>query len=122
MIHLTRCHQPSGPNLVYAETGRNVTLSIVAGRIIYCDGHFTNVDVHQVHCGLVAASAELQEKPAHDDLALDVPIVQLTRGEDLGAGAGNLLSRRTSNSPLFVERSASVIRLKLNRIYMMRSH
>lgn len=67
------------PNLVYAETGRNVTLSMVAGQVIYRDGQFTNVDVDQVHRDLVAASAELQEKTKHDDLALSTPIVQLTR-------------------------------------------
>src|SRR5690606_35738458 len=67
------------PNLVYAETGRNVVLSMVAGKVIYRDGKFTNVDVDEVHRALVAASAELQEKTAQDELALSTPIVQLTR-------------------------------------------
>jgi 5-methylthioadenosine/S-adenosylhomocysteine deaminase len=67
------------PNLVYAETGRNVTLSMVAGKIIYRDDRFSNVDVDQVHRELVAASSELQEKTAQDELALSTPIVQLTR-------------------------------------------
>jgi 5-methylthioadenosine/S-adenosylhomocysteine deaminase len=67
------------PNLVYAETGRDVVLSMVAGNIIYRDGRFTNVDITQVHRDLVAASAELQAKTTQDDLALATPIVQLTR-------------------------------------------
>ncbi len=67
------------PNLVYAETGRNVVLSMVAGKVIYRDGKFTNVDVDEVHQALVAASAELQEKTSKDELALSTPIVQLTR-------------------------------------------
>ena len=32
------------PNLVYAETGANVTLTMVAGQVIYADGEFPNVD------------------------------------------------------------------------------
>ncbi len=67
------------PNLVYAETGRNVTLSMVAGNIIYRDGHFANVDVAQVHRDVTAASAELQAATVDDELALGTPIVRLTR-------------------------------------------
>ncbi|CAN5768632.1 amidohydrolase [soil metagenome] len=67
------------PNLVYAETGRNVVLSMVAGKVIYRDGQFTNVDVDQIHRDIVDASAELQEKTARDEYALDTAIVQLTR-------------------------------------------
>ena len=67
------------PNLVYAETGRNVVLSMVAGKIIYRDEVFANVDIAQVHRDVVAASAELQEKTSRDDLAVTTPIVGLTR-------------------------------------------
>ena len=52
---------------------------MVAGKINDRESHFTNVDVDQVHRDLVAASAELQEKTANDDLTLSTPIVQLTR-------------------------------------------
>ena len=31
-------------NLVYAETGRNVRMTMVAGRVIYRDGVFTRID------------------------------------------------------------------------------
>ncbi len=67
------------PNLVYAETGRNVVMSMVAGNVIYRDGHFTSVDVAQLHRDVVAASAELQAATVDDELALSTPIVQLTR-------------------------------------------
>ena len=66
-------------NLVYAETGRNVTLSMVAGKVIYKDGQFTNVDVDEVHTRLLEASERLQTAVASDPLTDDLPIVQLTR-------------------------------------------
>lgn len=67
------------PNLVYAETGRNVTLTMVAGQIIYRDGQFTNIDFTEVHRDLQAASAELQHQTVADPSISDVPVVQLTR-------------------------------------------
>ena len=66
-------------NLVYAETGRNVVLSMVAGKVIYRDGTFTNVDVDEVHTRLLEASERLQTAVAADPLTEDLPIVQLTR-------------------------------------------
>ena len=66
-------------NLVYAETGRNVTLSMVAGKVIYRDGTFTNVNVNEVHSRLLEASERLQSAVAADPLTDALPIVQLTR-------------------------------------------
>ena len=37
------------PNLVAAETGRNVLMSMVGGRVIYRDGRFAHVDPADVH-------------------------------------------------------------------------
>jgi 5-methylthioadenosine/S-adenosylhomocysteine deaminase len=65
-------------NLVYAETGRNVTLSMVAGKVIYRDGQFTNVDVDEVHSRLLEASERLQSAVESDSLTNDLPIVELT--------------------------------------------
>ena len=66
-------------NLVYAETGRNVTLSMVAGRIIYRDGRFTNLDAERVHADLRAAAERLQRATAADEHTRELPIVDLTR-------------------------------------------
>lgn len=66
-------------NLVYAETGRNVALSMVAGKVIYKDGVFANVDVEKVHTRLLEASERLQAAVSSDPLTDDLPIVQLTR-------------------------------------------
>jgi 5-methylthioadenosine/S-adenosylhomocysteine deaminase len=65
-------------NLVYAETGRNVTLSMVAGRIIYRDGRFANVDADQVHRDVRAAAERLQRATAADERTRELPIVDLT--------------------------------------------
>jgi 5-methylthioadenosine/S-adenosylhomocysteine deaminase len=67
------------PNLVYAETGSNVTLTMVAGKIIYQDGRYANVDVAEVHMQLIEASERLQNRAAADPLTADLPIVRLTR-------------------------------------------
>jgi 5-methylthioadenosine/S-adenosylhomocysteine deaminase len=66
-------------NLVYAETGRNVTLSMVAGKVIYRDGRFANVDADQVHRDVQAAADRLQRATAADERTRDLPIVDLTR-------------------------------------------
>lgn len=67
------------PNLVYAETGRSVTMSMVAGSVIYEDGRFTNVDADEIHRQLLESSARLQEAAAADPITEETPIVQLTR-------------------------------------------
>jgi 5-methylthioadenosine/S-adenosylhomocysteine deaminase len=66
-------------NLVYAETGSNVVMSMVAGQVIYQNGEFTNVDRRTIAEQVKTASAVFQELVASDPAVKDVPIVQLTR-------------------------------------------
>jgi 5-methylthioadenosine/S-adenosylhomocysteine deaminase len=66
-------------NLVYAETGRNVALAMVAGKVIYRDGRFANVDADQVRRDVQAAADRLQQATAADERTRDLPIVDLTR-------------------------------------------
>jgi 5-methylthioadenosine/S-adenosylhomocysteine deaminase len=67
------------PNLVYAETGSNVVMSMVAGNVIYQDGEYTHVNRHEVFAELAQASEALQAATAEDPLVGDLPIVRLTR-------------------------------------------
>jgi 5-methylthioadenosine/S-adenosylhomocysteine deaminase len=67
------------PNLVYAETGSNVTMTMVAGKVIYDNGTYANVDIAEVHAQLVAASERLQSRAAADPLTSSLPIVELTK-------------------------------------------
>jgi 5-methylthioadenosine/S-adenosylhomocysteine deaminase len=67
------------PNLVYAETGSNVVLNMVAGKVIYQDGEYTNIDRQAVIAELKEASRLLEEAAAADPFVQDLPIVQLTR-------------------------------------------
>jgi len=67
------------PNLVYAETGSNVVLTMVAGQVIYQDGEYTNVDRHAVVAELAEASERLMDAVAGDPLTAELPIVKLTR-------------------------------------------
>ena len=67
------------PNLVYAETGSNVVLSMVSGKVIYQDGEYTNIDRHAVMDELKEASRLLEDAAAADPVVADLPIVQLTR-------------------------------------------
>jgi hypothetical protein len=64
--------------LSYAETGRSVVLSMVAGTINYRDGRFTNLDADEVHRRLLAAGERLQAAAADPGTA-SLPIVELTR-------------------------------------------
>jgi 5-methylthioadenosine/S-adenosylhomocysteine deaminase len=66
-------------NLVYAETGSNVVMTMVAGKVIYENGDFANVDRHEVHEQIKAASATFQDLVAADPLVADIPIVKLTQ-------------------------------------------
>jgi len=67
------------PTVPYAESGRNVVLSMVAGRVIYRDGRFTSVDADQVRRDVQAAADRLQQATAADEHTRDLPIVDLTR-------------------------------------------
>ncbi|HZV96673.1 MAG TPA: amidohydrolase family protein, partial [Candidatus Nitrosocosmicus sp.] len=66
-------------NLVYAETGRNIVLSMVAGKVIYRDGRFANVDADEVWRDVQAAADRLQQATAADERTRELPIVDLTR-------------------------------------------
>jgi 5-methylthioadenosine/S-adenosylhomocysteine deaminase len=67
------------PNLVYGETGSNVVLSMVAGKVIYRDGEYANVDRQAVINELREASRLLEASAAADPVVADLPIVRLTR-------------------------------------------
>jgi len=51
---------------------------MVAGKVIYRDGRFSNVDVGQVRRDVQAAD-RLQRATADDERTRDLPIVDLTR-------------------------------------------
>jgi hypothetical protein len=52
---------------------------MVAGKVIYRDGRFSNVDVDQVRRDVQAAADRLQRATAADERTRDLPIVDLTR-------------------------------------------
>ncbi len=66
-------------NLVYGESGANVTMSMVAGEIIYDNGEFARINRRQIVEQVIQASAAFQVLVAADQSVRDVPIVQLTR-------------------------------------------
>jgi 5-methylthioadenosine/S-adenosylhomocysteine deaminase len=66
------------PNLVYAESGSNVRLSMVAGSVIYADGEFTNIDRKEVMNEIRAAAERFQGDVAIDPAVRSLPIVELT--------------------------------------------
>ena len=65
-------------NLVYAETGSNVLMSMVAGNVIYQNGAFTNIDSVQVLADLAVKAKQFEEDIAGDKVVADLPITQLT--------------------------------------------
>jgi 5-methylthioadenosine/S-adenosylhomocysteine deaminase len=67
------------PNLVYAETGANVRLTMVAGRVIYQDGTFANVDRDEAMAEVTAAAARFESAADADPAVTSLPIVELTR-------------------------------------------
>lgn len=66
-------------NLVYAETGANVVLTMVAGNVIYDHGRFTTIDAVDVAARVEAASARFQDAVAADPVVADLAIVDLSR-------------------------------------------
>ncbi|MBX3070167.1 MAG: amidohydrolase family protein [Thermomicrobiales bacterium] len=66
-------------NLVYAQTGSGVLMSMVAGKVIYEDRRFTNVDKTAVLHQLAAAAGEFEAAISADPVVADLPIAQLTR-------------------------------------------
>jgi 5-methylthioadenosine/S-adenosylhomocysteine deaminase len=65
-------------NLVYAETGRNVRLTMVAGRVIYRDGVFTRIDERAILRDAQAAAKRFEERLGADPVIAELPITQLT--------------------------------------------
>jgi 5-methylthioadenosine/S-adenosylhomocysteine deaminase len=66
------------PNLVYGESGSNVVLNMVAGRVIYRDGDFTMIDRSAVNQQVTEAASRFTERVTADPSVMDLPIVQLT--------------------------------------------
>lgn len=66
-------------NLVYGETGSNVRLTMVAGRVIYRDGEFTLFDRHEVLAQARSTAENFQQLVAADPVTASLPIVELTR-------------------------------------------
>ncbi len=67
------------PNLVYAQTGAGVTLSMVAGSVIYEHGEFAHVDRAEIGRAMKAAVAAFETDAANDPAVATLPIVKLTR-------------------------------------------
>ncbi len=67
------------PNLVYAETGSNVVMTMVAGQVIYQHGEYTNVDRREVAAQIAEAADRLQDAVAADPLTHDLAITRLTK-------------------------------------------
>jgi 5-methylthioadenosine/S-adenosylhomocysteine deaminase len=65
-------------NLVYAETGADVRMTMVAGRVIYRDGVFTRIDEQQILKDAVAATKRFENRLMDDPNLSELPIVQLT--------------------------------------------
>lgn len=65
-------------NLVYAETGSDVRLSMVAGRVIYRDGVYTRIDEQAVLRAAAAAAQRFEARLRADANLQALPIVQLT--------------------------------------------
>jgi hypothetical protein len=67
------------PNLVYAETGANVRLTMVAGEVICRDGEFTRIDAPALLQEVVEAASRFERDVAADPAVQSLPIVELTR-------------------------------------------
>ena len=67
------------PNLVYAETGRNVRMTMVAGKVIYRGGEFARFDERAFAQDVEVASARFQDLVAQDAGVTSLPIVELSR-------------------------------------------
>jgi 5-methylthioadenosine/S-adenosylhomocysteine deaminase len=65
-------------SLVYAETGSNVRMTMVAGQIIYRDGLFTRIDADQTIRTAQSAAARFEHDISNDPVIASLPITQLT--------------------------------------------
>ena len=67
------------PNLVYAQTGSGVRLSMVAGEPIYRDGSFTRIDADSISLQVAGAIERFQADITGDPVVANLPIVELTQ-------------------------------------------
>lgn len=65
-------------NLVYAETGAEVRLTMVAGRVIYRDGVFPRIDQEAYLRAAAEATSRFEDRLVADSNLAALPIVQLT--------------------------------------------
>lgn len=65
-------------NLVYAETGADVRMTMVAGRVIYRDGVFTRIDEQAILRDAAAAAKRFEARLNADPVVRGLPIAQLT--------------------------------------------
>jgi len=65
-------------NLVYAETGADVRMTMVAGRVLYRDGVFTRIDERAILQNAAAAAKRFETRLTSDPVVCDLPIAQLT--------------------------------------------
>jgi 5-methylthioadenosine/S-adenosylhomocysteine deaminase len=65
-------------NLVYAETGADVRMTMVAGRVIYREGIFTRIDERQILNDAAAAALRFEDRLTGDPNVRELPIVRLT--------------------------------------------
>jgi 5-methylthioadenosine/S-adenosylhomocysteine deaminase len=65
-------------NLVYAETGKNVRMTMVAGRVIYRNGVYTRLDEQSILRDAKAAAARFEQRLVADPAIEELPITQLT--------------------------------------------
>lgn len=65
-------------NLVYAETGANVRMTMVAGQVIYRDGLFTRIDAGKAIADAGIAAATFEQDILDDPVTAGLPITRLT--------------------------------------------
>lgn len=68
-------------NLVYAETGANVRLTMVAGRVLYRDGVFTRIDAMQAVRAAQEAANHFEADISDDPVVQQLPISVMTAQE-----------------------------------------
>jgi 5-methylthioadenosine/S-adenosylhomocysteine deaminase len=65
-------------NLVYAESGANVRMTMVAGQINYRDGLFTQIDADEAISRAKTAAVAFEQDIGDDPVIADLPITRLT--------------------------------------------
>jgi 5-methylthioadenosine/S-adenosylhomocysteine deaminase len=65
-------------NLVYAESGSNVRMTMAAGRVLYRDGVFTRIDQQTILRDAAVAAQRFEDRLVADPNLDDLPIMRLT--------------------------------------------